>query len=285
MGYKYPAMNSDDESSSDGEEHSLMIAQRMASLGLSGRPSAELAASWGCTVAVGPAPLLLEPTLAGVAGYLESMLNPADDTSSSSSTSAPQPKPPPRRPRIVVMAGAGISTAAGIPDFRTPGTGLYDNLQQYALPTPQAVFDLDYFLARPEPFCALARGLFPGGFRPTLSHCFVRLLSDKGLLQRHYTQNIDTLERAAGVPAELLVEAHGSFAQGHCADYSCRFEVGQQWLKDRLLAGEVPRCPQCRVGVVKPDIVFFGEVRELLCACVLLVLALLLQCWCCCCCS
>ena len=46
---------------------------------------------------------------------------------------------------IIVMTGAGISTAAGIPDFRSPGTGLYDNLQKYDLPHPQAVFDIRFF--------------------------------------------------------------------------------------------------------------------------------------------
>ena len=47
--------------------------------------------------------------------------------------------------KIIVMTGAGISTAAGIPDFRSPGTGLYDNLQKYDLPHPQAVFEIDFF--------------------------------------------------------------------------------------------------------------------------------------------
>ena len=46
---------------------------------------------------------------------------------------------------IIVMTGAGISTAAGIPDFRSPGTGLYDNLQKYDLPHPQAVFEIGFF--------------------------------------------------------------------------------------------------------------------------------------------
>lgn len=46
---------------------------------------------------------------------------------------------------IVVMTGAGLSTAAGIPDFRSPGTGLYDNLQKYDLPSPQAIFEINFF--------------------------------------------------------------------------------------------------------------------------------------------
>ena len=46
---------------------------------------------------------------------------------------------------IIVMTGAGISTSAGIPDFRSPGTGLYSKLEKYNLPYPQAIFELDYF--------------------------------------------------------------------------------------------------------------------------------------------
>ena len=46
---------------------------------------------------------------------------------------------------IVVMAGAGISTASGIPDFRSPSTGIYANLQKYKLPYPEAIFEIDYF--------------------------------------------------------------------------------------------------------------------------------------------
>lgn len=54
--------------------------------------------------------------------------------------------------RICVMSGAGISVAAGIPDFRTPGTGLYDNLQKYNLPFPEAIFEMGFFRDNPKPF-------------------------------------------------------------------------------------------------------------------------------------
>jgi NAD-dependent SIR2 family protein deacetylase len=57
-----------------------------------------------------------------------------------------------RYKRIVVLTGAGISVSAGIPDFRSPKTGIYANLKSYNLPYPEAIFDLDYFLRKPEPF-------------------------------------------------------------------------------------------------------------------------------------
>lgn len=53
--------------------------------------------------------------------------------------------------KIMVMTGAGISTAAGIPDFRSQGTGLYDNLQKFNLPYAEAIFDIDYFLVKLPP--------------------------------------------------------------------------------------------------------------------------------------
>ena len=78
---------------------------------------------------------------------------------------------------------------------RTPGTGLYDNLQQYKIPEPAAIFDLDYFWYDPRPFFCLAQSLYPGNYQPNYVHHFVKLLHDKGLLLRMYTQNIDGLER------------------------------------------------------------------------------------------
>lgn len=118
---------------------------------------------------------------------------------------------------IVVMTGAGISVSAGIPDFRSPGIGFYDKLD-FDLPSPQSVFDLDYFRENPKPFFTVAKELYPGQYHPTSAHYFITLLATKGLLLRCYTQNIDGLEREAGITKDLLVEAHGSFTTAKCID-------------------------------------------------------------------
>ena len=71
-----------------------------------------------------------------------------------------------------------------------------------------------------------------------------------------FTQNIDTLERLAGVPENAIVEAHGSFANQHCIECGSSYEGIK--LKDEILKGEIAHCYECG-GLVKPDIVFFGE--------------------------
>ncbi|OWF52356.1 NAD-dependent protein deacetylase sirtuin-3, mitochondrial [Mizuhopecten yessoensis] len=160
---------------------------------------------------------------------------------------------------VVVVAGAGISTPSGIPDFRTPGTGLYDNLKQYRIPYPEAIFDIDYFHHNPKPFFTLAKELYPSGkYRPNYIHYFVRLLHDKGMLLRMYTQNIDGLERLAGLPADKLVEAHGTFASATCT--ICGYLHEGSMVKDPVFQDRLPLCKRrgCP-GIVKPDIVFFGE--------------------------
>lgn len=86
----------------------------------------------------------------------------------------------------------------------------------------------------------------------------MRLLSDKGLLLKLFTQNIDCLERAAGVPDDKIVEAHGSFASQRCID--CQSAFPDDLMKQAISRCEVPHCTEASCnGLVKPDIVFFGE--------------------------
>ncbi|XP_061534156.1 NAD-dependent protein deacetylase sirtuin-3 isoform X1 [Phycodurus eques] len=157
---------------------------------------------------------------------------------------------------IVVVAGAGISTASGIPDFRTPGTGLYANLEAYNIPYPEAIFNVDYFSNDPQPFFSLAKVLYPGSHRPNYIHFFIRMLHHKGLLLRVYTQNIDGLEKLCGIPDDKLVEAHGSFATASC--HLCYTPYPSEEAKRAIMSGDVPTCTFC-AATVKPDVVFFGE--------------------------
>jgi len=163
---------------------------------------------------------------------------------------------------IIVMCGAGISVSAGIPDFRSPGTGLYYNLQKYMkedvvdrMEDPQDVFSLAYFRKNPKPFYEVAKAIYPDLYHPTKAHYFVLLLHEHGLLLRDFTQNIDTLELIAGIPREKLVFSHGSFAKSHCV--GCGKEYSYEYVRDKVFADEIPKC-ECG-ACIKPDIVFFGE--------------------------
>uniref|UniRef100_A0A3P8SB32 Si:dkey-103i16.6 n=1 Tax=Amphiprion percula TaxID=161767 RepID=A0A3P8SB32_AMPPE len=157
---------------------------------------------------------------------------------------------------VVVVAGAGISTASGIPDFRTPGTGLYANLEKYNIPYPEAIFNIDYFSNDPQPFFSLAKALYPSSHRPNYIHYFIRMLHHKSLLLRMYTQNIDGLEKVCGIPDDKLVEAHGSFATASC--HLCYTSYPAEEAKYAIMNDNVPICTFC-AATVKPDVVFFGE--------------------------
>ncbi|XP_054262883.1 NAD-dependent protein deacetylase sirtuin-3, mitochondrial-like [Macrosteles quadrilineatus] len=159
---------------------------------------------------------------------------------------------------ILVMAGAGLSTPSGIPDFRSPDSGLYSQLQKYKLPYPEAIFDLHFYNQNPKPFLDLAKAIYPGAgnIKPNIGHYFVRLLEEKGKLLRMYTQNIDGLERLAGLNNDNLVEAHGSFSTASCI--RCYAKQDSEIVRKAIMAGEEPRCEECK-GLVKPDITFFGE--------------------------
>ena len=156
--------------------------------------------------------------------------------------------------RILVVTGAGISTSAGIIDFRSPG-GLYDvAVQRYDLPYPEAIFDINYFKRNPEPFFRLSAELLLADIEPSLCHRFLAALEKNGQILHVITQNIDMLHEKAG--SRNVIEGHGSYRSGHCI--SCGEAYGFEDFSDPLLRGEAPRCSVCD-GVIKPDVVFFGE--------------------------
>ena len=159
--------------------------------------------------------------------------------------------------KILIMQGAGISTATGIPDFRSPN-GIYANLADYNLPFPEAVFDIKYFAENPKPFYKLNSEFVKRNVKPTLAHYFESLLVQKGLVKRIWTQNVDGLERAAGIHEEYLVEVHGTFRVSHCTKCNAAFSYDE--MKEPYCAGEPVKCPKegCD-GLVKPDVVFFSE--------------------------
>lgn len=163
--------------------------------------------------------------------------------------------------RILVLTGAGVSVSCGIPDFRSRD-GIYARLSKDFpdLPDPQAMFDIHYFRKDPRPFFKFAKEIYPGQFAPSISHKFIRLMEEKNKLLRNYTQNIDTLEQAAGI--QRVITCHGSFATATCTQ--CKHKVDASFIKNDIFEQRIPKCPLCLTSsedtaVIKPDIVFFGE--------------------------
>ena len=97
--------------------------------------------------------------------------------------------------------------------------------------------------------------MFPGKWTPTRTHYFLRLLEEKKLLHRHYTQNIDTLERVAGVSPDVIVEAHGSFGEANCVD--CLKDFSMDVVKSCITKEkmEIPKCDTCE-GIIKVSVCF-----------------------------
>lgn len=151
---------------------------------------------------------------------------------------------------IVVLTGAGISTNAGIPDFRGP-QGLYVTKKYDA----DKIFDVAHFYSDPKPFYEFAHDFIglEAKIKPTPAHRFLKTLEDRGKLSGIITQNIDSLHQKAG--SKRVFEMHGSFWQSACIECGAPFSYEE--LKARMSKDFVPRCT-CG-SVIKPDIVFFGE--------------------------
>ena len=174
---------------------------------------------------------------------------------------------------IIVMCGAGISVASGIPDFRSPKFGLYPSIKkelELKKKKPTFVFEIETFLHDPRPFWWIFTKLWKKTSKaaPTSFHFFIKLLNEKGLLRRCYTQNIDGLEELAGLPKEKVVHAHGVIDTCHCMmcnkEYPLRFCMNQ--ISENLTnknptieKTKVTICDNCGSKFVKPDAVFFHQ--------------------------
>ena len=158
--------------------------------------------------------------------------------------------------KILFMVGAGISTSAGIPDFRS-STGLFKQLQdKYNLSSPEEFFYKTTFLKNPQYFYEFTKLFYLSQIKPTISHKFMNFLVSKNIVKYVFTQNIDGLEKKAKIPDDKLVFAHGNFYTGHCA--KCNKEIDIKLINEGIEKGEIYYCPVCK-GPCKPKVVFYGE--------------------------
>jgi NAD-dependent deacetylase len=152
---------------------------------------------------------------------------------------------------VVALTGAGISVPSGIPDFRTPGTGLWTNVD------PMEVAHIDVFRRDPERFWHFYGDRFQTleHKRPNGAHAALARLEQAGLLEAVITQNIDRLHARAGTRA--LVEVHGTIDHSSCLSCRARYRLADVRTRQREDAGGIPRC-DCGQPL-KPDVVLFGE--------------------------
>ncbi len=150
----------------------------------------------------------------------------------------------------VALTGAGISTESGIPDYRSPDTGLWEN-------TDMSVVSLDGFLRDPSKYYDYSLKLYPirSAAKPNPAHKLLGLLEKYGLLKGVITQNVDGLHQDGG--SETVHELHGSLRQAVCLN--CNLLFPMEGVMKRVIEGQnPPYCEQCE-GVLKPNAVFFGE--------------------------
>jgi NAD-dependent deacetylase len=153
---------------------------------------------------------------------------------------------------VVALTGAGISVPSGIPDFRTPGTGLWANVD------PMEVAHIEVFRREPERFWAFYGERFAtlGDREPNDAHLALVELERRGLLDCVITQNIDMLHRKAGT--RELIEVHGSIESCVCPGCATRVELVEVLNLLNLASDRVPRCCDC-ARALKPEVVLFGE--------------------------
>ena len=152
---------------------------------------------------------------------------------------------------VVALTGAGISVPSGIPDFRSPGTGLWENVD------PMEVAHIDVFRRDPERFWHFYGDRFASleHKQPNRAHEVLAELEAEGMLDAVITQNIDRLHERAG--SRELIEVHGTISHSSCLVCGSRYDLADVRARLAADANGVPRC-DCGQPL-KPDVVLFGE--------------------------
>jgi len=156
------------------------------------------------------------------------------------------------RQHVVALTGAGISTPSGIPDFRSPGSGLWTQYQ------PMEVASLTAFRYDPGKFYEWLRPLAQDMFhaQPNPAHHSLAKLEGHDILHAIITQNIDTLHQKAG--SKQVLEVHGTFDTLSCMGCHQQIPAREEIISELIEDGRIPRCGECG-EILKPDVVLFEE--------------------------
>lgn len=150
----------------------------------------------------------------------------------------------------VVLTGAGISTQSGIPDFRTPGSGLWEKID------PMEALSAQVLYSDPVKFYNIGFRLLSSmkKAKPNKAHLLLSRMENENLIHGIITQNIDNLHFEAG--SKNILEVHGHIRSGHCVKCGLSYEFSS--IEDKVGRGEVPPLCDCG-GMIRPDVVLFGD--------------------------
>ena len=158
--------------------------------------------------------------------------------------------------KIVFLVGAGISTSAGIPDFRSEN-GIFNQIKEkYNLDSPEDFFQIDFFYKNPNFFYEFSKDFFSKTYKPTLFHYFMSFINHKNLLYYIFTQNIDNLESQLNIDKEKIVFCHGNLFEASCP--KCGEKNDFSNYLEYVMNNKIKYCEKCG-SPVKSSVIFYGE--------------------------
>lgn len=159
---------------------------------------------------------------------------------------------------ITVLCGAGVSTSCGLPDFRSKDTGLFAQLAAEGM-MPEELFSLKTFQKRPDLLYQVLPKLIPSpDARPSPTHMFFKLLDEKQLLNKVFTQNIDGFEHKTGLNPDKIVQVHGTLRFGYCK-HNCPILMSDMLARAEESIDGVCHCPKHPNKICRPAIVLYDE--------------------------